>query len=56
MYVQCKGISSDAMVKHQSNGCGATCSNSHAVAALYFFSKTVLIQGSQEWRKSQKDK
>lgn len=39
MYVQCKGISSDAMVKHQSNGCGATCSNSHAVAALYFFPK-----------------
>lgn len=37
VHVQCKGISSDAMVKHQTHGCGATCSDCQSCYSFVFF-------------------
>jgi len=50
MNVQCRGISSDPIVKHQTKGHGATCSNSHSCSSFVFFPKSVLLECSQEGR------
>lgn len=52
--IRCKGISSDAMVKHQANGHGATCSNFHSCSSFVFFSRAALVQGIQEGRNGTK--